>query len=157
MERTFGWESANFGYLANPDTVLWAVANVDNWHWWGFLLVLYLTAMQSVPKDLYEAASLDGAGPWRKFRDITVPGIMPTIFYTLLLSLTASFLVFDYVWLLTEGGPGRASEVLGSYMYKQAFYLYEMGYSSALGLGMTLIAAFFSVAFVIFRRIGGDV
>jgi len=157
FERVFGWEWLNFSYLANPDTVLLAVANVDSWHWWGFLMVLYLTAMQSVPRDLYEAASLDGAGVWRKFRDITVPSIMPTIFYTLLLSLTASFLIFDYIWLLTEGGPGRASEVLGSYMYKQAFYLYEMGYSSALGLGMTLIAAFFSVVFVIIRRIGGDI
>jgi raffinose/stachyose/melibiose transport system permease protein len=157
LAKTFGWEWANFGLLANPKTVLWAIANVDNWHWWGFLVVLYISAMQSVPRDLYEAASLDGAGAWRKFRDVTLPGILPTLFYTMLLSLTASFLIFDYVWLLTEGGPGRASEVLGSYMYKQAFYLYEMGYSSAIALGMTLIAGFFSLLFVVIRRLGGDI
>ncbi len=157
LSRSFGWEWANFGLLANPKTVLWAIANVDNWHWWGFLVVLYISAMQSVPRDLYEAASLDGAGAWRKFRDVTLPGIMPTLFYTLLLSLTASFLIFDYVWLLTEGGPGGASEVLGSYMYKQAFYVYEMGYSSAIALGMTLIAGFFSLLFVVIRRLGGDI
>lgn len=157
LSRTFGWEWANFGLLANPSTVLWAIANVDNWHWWGFLVVLYLSAMQSVPRDLYEAATLDGAGVWRRFRDVTLPGILPTVFYTLLLSLTASFLIFDYVWLLTEGGPGGASEVLGSYMYKQAFYQYQMGYSSAIALGMTLIAGFFSLLFIVIRRLGGDI
>jgi|HigsolmetaGSP11D_1036233.scaffolds.fasta_scaffold03299_3 raffinose/stachyose/melibiose transport system permease protein len=157
LEKYLGWSWANIGYFAHPDTVLYAIANVDNWHWWGFLFVLYLTAMQAVPRDLYDAAKVDGAGPWKQFKDVTLPGIMPTVFYTLLITLSGSFLIFDYVWILTEGGPGRTSEVLGSYMYKQAFYGFEMGYSAAIALGMTLIAAAFSVVFVLVRRFGGEV
>ena len=82
--------------------------------------------MQAVPRELCDAARVDGAGPWREFRHVTVPGIPShALFYTLLISLSGSFLILDYVWILTEGGPARASEVLGSYMYKQAFYGFE--------------------------------
>ncbi len=157
LERHLGWGWANIGFFTDRDLVLWSIANVDNWHWWGFLFVLYLTAMQSVSRDLYDAAKVDGASAWEQFRHVTVPGIRPTLFYTLMITLSGSFLIFDYVWILTEGGPARGSEVLGSYMYKQAFYGFEMGYSAAIALGMTAIAAAFSLVFVAARRWGAEI
>ena len=157
LQQSFGWEWANVGFFSNRSVVLWSIANVDNWNWWGFILILYLSAMQSIPADLYDAAQVDGANGWQEFIHITLPSIRPTFVYTLVLTVTASFLVFDYVWILTEGGPAHHSEVLGSYMYKNAFYKYDFGYSSAIALGMTALAVSFSFIFAILRKLGWDV
>jgi len=157
LERNFGWEWANIAFFSNSDWVLWSIANVDNWHWWGFLLVLYLSAMQSIPPELFDAARVDGANRRQEFLHVILPGIRPTLVYTLVLSMTASFLIFDYVWILTEGGPAHASEVLGSFMYKQAFYRYNVGYASAIALGMTALAAAFSLTFPVLRKRGWDI
>ena len=97
--------------LGNAQTVLPAIAFVDNWPWWGFLMVLFLASMQNIPPDLYESARLDGANRWQEFRDITMPGIRPTFVFMILMTTIWSFLTFDYIWILTQGGPAGASEV----------------------------------------------
>ncbi|MCZ7546448.1 MAG: sugar ABC transporter permease [Anaerolineae bacterium] len=79
-----------------PATALYSVAFIDTWHWWGFLLVLYLAAMQGIDLELYEAARIEGANRWQEFRHVTLPGIKPTLAYTLLLDIIWSFLVFEY-------------------------------------------------------------
>ena len=117
-----GIAGLDVAWLGQPNTALISIAFVDNWHFWGFLMVLFLSAMQSIPPELYEAARIDGATRWQEFRHITIPGIRPTIVFMLLMVSIWSFLVFDYVWILTQGGPAGASEVLGSLVYKEAIH-----------------------------------
>lgn len=144
-------------WLGRSDTALLAVAFVDNWHFWGFLMVLFLTAMQSVPSDLYEAARLDGANAWQQFLHVTLPGIRPTIAFMILMTAIWSFLVFDYVWILTQGGPAGASEVLGTLVYKHAFARFDAGYASAIGLTMSAFAGIVIAIFIALRRRGWEI
>jgi len=110
-----GIPGLDIAYLGNPHTALLSVAFVDNWHYWGFLMVLFLSAIQNVPPDLYDAARVDGANRWQEFRHVTIPGIRPTVVFMLLMTAIWSFLVFDYIWILTQGGP--AGSVVGSAGY----------------------------------------
>ena len=144
-------------YLGKPNTALLSIAFVDNWHFWGFLMVLFLSAMQSIPPELYEAARIDGATRWQEFRHITIPGIRPTIVFMLLMVSIWSFLVFDYVWILTQGGPAGASEVLGTLVYKEAFMKFEAGYASAIGLTMSFLAGVIISVFLYLRRRGWEI
>jgi raffinose/stachyose/melibiose transport system permease protein len=144
-------------YLGQPETALLAIAFVDNWHFWGFLMVLFLAAMQNIPPELYEAARIDGATRWQEFRYITLPGIRPTIVFMLLMVSIWSFLVFDYIWILTQGGPAGASDVLGTLVYKQAFMRFEAGYASAIGLTMSFLAGLIIILFQVLRRRGWEI
>jgi raffinose/stachyose/melibiose transport system permease protein len=144
-------------FLGQSSTALYAIAFVNNWQWWGFLMVLFLAAMQSIPRELYDAARIDGASRWQEFRFVTLPGIMPTLVFMLLMSAIWSFLIFDYVWILTQGGPAGASEVLGTLVYKNAFNRFEAGYASALGLTMSALAGLIIAVFVVLRRRGWEI
>ena len=152
-----GIPGLDIAFLGNPKTVLPAVAFVDNWHWWGFLMVLFLAAMQNIPADLYEAARIDGANRWQEFRNVTIPGIRPTLVFMILMTAIWSFLVFDYIWILTQGGPAGSSEVLGTLVYKEAFNRFEAGYASAIGLSMSFFAGIIISIFVILRRRGWEI
>lgn len=144
-------------FLGDPTTVLPAIAFVDNWHFWGFLMVLFLTSMQSIPADLYEAARLDGASKFQEFRDITIPGIRPTLVFMILMTSIWSFLTFDYIWVLTQGGPAGASEVLSVLVFKAAFTQLEAGYASAIGLSMSVLVGFIICIFLFLRKRGWDI
>lgn len=144
-------------FLGDPSTVLPTIAFVDNWHFWGFLMVLFLTAMQSIPMELYEAARLDGASKWQEFRDITIPGIRPTLVFMILMTSIWSFLTFDYIWVLTQGGPAGASEVLSVLVFKAAFTQLEAGYASAIGLSMSALVGIIIGVFLLLRRRGWDI
>jgi raffinose/stachyose/melibiose transport system permease protein len=144
-------------FLGNPDTVLFSIAFVDNWHFWGFLMVLFLAAMQNIAPDLYDAAKIDGANRRQEFRHVTIPGIRPTLVFLMMMVAIWSFLVFDYVWLLTQGGPAGSSEVLGSYLYKQAFNRFEAGYAAAIGLTMAFFAFLVIGVFGFLRRRGWEI
>lgn len=144
-------------FLGDPDTVLPAIAFVDNWHWWGFLMVLFLAAMQNIPPDLYEAARLDGANRWHEFRDVTIPGIRPTLVFMVLMTSIWSFLTFDYIWILTQGGPAGASEVLAVLVQKHAFLGREAGYASAIGLTMSVFVGIIIGIFIVLRKRGWDI
>ncbi|MDZ4719079.1 MAG: sugar ABC transporter permease [Roseiflexaceae bacterium] len=139
-------------FLGQSSTALYAIAFVNNWQWWGFLMVLFLAAMQNIPHDLYEAARLDGASAWQEFRFVTIPGIMPTLVFMLLMTAIWSFLIFDYVYILTQGGPAGSSEVLGTLLYKNAFNRFEAGYASALGLTMSFFAGVIICIYIALRR-----
>lgn len=143
--------------LGDQHTVLPSIAFVDNWHWWGFLLVLFLAAMQGVPRELYEAARLDGANRWDEFRDVTLPGIRPTFVLMILMTSIWSFLTFDYIWILTQGGPAGSSDVLAVLVYKYAFQSFEAGYASAIGLTMSFFVGIIIAVFLVLRRRGWDI
>lgn len=143
--------------FGKAETALYTVAFVDIWHFWGFLVVLYLAAMSAVDTELYEVARLDGATRFQQFRFITLPSIRPTIVFTLLMILIWSATVFDYVYILTSGKPAHASEVMGTYLYEIAFFRFNAGYAGAIGVVMTLWVAIAVGGFVFLRRRGWDV
>ena len=143
-------------FLGAPDTVLPAIGFVDNWHWWGFLMVLFLASMQNIPSDLYESARLDGASRWQEFRDVTLPGIRPTFVFMILMTTIWSFLTFDYIWILTQGGPAGASEVLAVLVFKEAFRNFNAGYAAAIGLTMSFFVGCVIAVFQVLRRRGWE-
>lgn len=144
-------------FLGRPQTALLAIAFIDNWHYWGFLTILFLTAMQSVSVTLYEAARIDGASRWQQFLNITLPGIRPTLVFMLMMTAIWSFLIFDYVWILTGGGPAGASEVMGTLVYKNAFRRFDAGYAAAQGIAMSAFAGAIVLMFITLRRRGWEI
>lgn len=142
-------------FLGDGRLALPSVAFVNNWQWWGFLLVVFLAAMQGVNPNLYEAARLDGAGPWQEFRHITLPAIRPTLVFLMLMTVIWSFLVFDYVYILTRGGPAGATEVLGTLLYTAAFGSHEAGYAAAIGVVMAAISFIVVCSYLLLRRTRG--
>jgi raffinose/stachyose/melibiose transport system permease protein len=152
-----GIPGLDFAWLGNTKTALYAIAFVDNWHFWGFLMVLFLAAMQNISPDLYDAAKIDGANRWQEFRNVTIPGIRPTLVFMLMMVGIWSFLAFEYIWILTQGGPAGSSEVLSVLVYKQAFNRFEAGYAAALGLSMSFFAGIVIGIFVFLRRAGWEI
>ncbi|TAM67559.1 MAG: sugar ABC transporter permease [Microbacteriaceae bacterium] len=116
---------------------LYAAAAVDMWHYWGFLTVIYLGAMRQTPIDQVEAAIVDGANGWKVFRHVYLPSIRPTLLLMGVMTVIFSFLAFDYVYLLTQGGPAHTSEVMSTYAYAFAFSSFEFGKAAAVGLIMS--------------------
>lgn len=157
LANTLGWDWANIKFFADRNVVLYSIAFVDNWHFWGFLVILYLAAMQAVDVELYESARLEGANRWQEFRYITLPGIRPTLVFTILMITIWSFLVFDYIYQLTQGGPAHASEVLATEVYNAAFARFEVGYAAAIGLSISLICGTVVLGFVYLRRRGWEI
>ena len=94
--------------------------------------MIYLAGLQGVPRHLYEAAEIDGAGAWAKFRAVTFPMVSPTLFFSLITGLIGSFQIFLSTFVMTEGGPNNATLTLVLYLYRQAFLQFRMGYASAL-------------------------
>lgn len=136
--------------LASPATSLYGVLFVDMWHWWGYLTVIYFAALRQVNRSLIEAAIIDGATRIQSFRYILLPSIMPTVLFMTLMTVIWSFRVFDWIFVLTEGGPGFSSEVLGTLAYKTAFQQLSVGQASAYSLCMSLLGL---IAIVIYLRI----
>jgi multiple sugar transport system permease protein len=98
----------------------------------GAPMIIYLAGLQSIPQHLYEAAEIDGAGPWAKFIQLTIPMISPVIFFNAVLGVIGSFQVFTPAFVMTQGGPVNASLFVGLYLYNNAFVYFQMGYASAL-------------------------
>ena len=144
-------------FFGSERLALPAVAFVDNWHWWGFVVLLFLTALQSVDKELYEAAKMDGANRWQQFINVTIPGIRATLVFVVLITIIGSLLVFDYIYIITQGGPAGASEVVGTLMYKEAFARFEAGYAAAMGLGLSFMSGLVIVVFLYMRRRGWEI
>jgi len=134
--------------LTQPPTALYAVASVDLWHWWGFLAVIFFAAFRQVDAAQIEAAVIDGANFFQLMRYVLIPAIRPTITLMMIMTVIWSFLAFDFVYVLTQGGPAYASEVLSTLSYRYAFYNYTMGPAAAVALVISffgLIATFFYV------------
>jgi multiple sugar transport system permease protein len=121
---------------------LWAwiaVIVVTLWTSAGFNMVIYLAGLQGIPREYYDAAACDGATPWQQFRHITLPGLRPATFFLSVYGIIGSFQVFDLIFILTHGGPGDSTEVLGTYAYKTAFDTRERGYGAAIGVVLYLL------------------
>ncbi len=115
--------------------------------WWrvGFNMLIYLAGMQGIGPELYEAARLDGAGAWQRFRFVTVPLVGPSNFFLLILNVIYSFQVFDIIFVMTGGGPQNATSVLVTYAYDQGFVTRDQGYAAAIGMLLLLVMMIFTV------------
>jgi raffinose/stachyose/melibiose transport system permease protein len=152
-----GIKGLDIAFLGNTHTSLISAAFVNNWAWWGFLMVLFVNAIQSVPMDLYDAARVDGANRWQEFIHVTLPGIRPTVVFMLLMTSIWSFLVFGWVYILTKGGPAGSSNVLGVMVFSEAFQKYDAGYAAAIGLTMSFLAGIFVVFYNVLRKRGWEI
>ena len=152
-----GIEGFDIAWLGRSETALMSIAFIDNWHFWGFLMILFLAAMQAIPPVLYDAAKIDGANRWQEFRHVTLPGIRPIVLFMFMMVAIWSFLAFDYIWLLTQGGPAGSSEVIATQLYKNAFLRFEGGYGAAQGVVISIFAGFIIMIFVTLRRRGWDI
>lgn len=132
-------------WLIDPDVVMWSCVALEVWKAAGFNMVIFLAGLQSVPRDLYEACDIDGVGGWQKFYKITFPMIMPSVVINMLLNVISGLKVFDVIFTLTNGGPGRASEVVNITIFKQ-FSLGDYGYGTALNTILFVVLSIISVA-----------
>ncbi|MGX9824660.1 carbohydrate ABC transporter permease [Lactococcus lactis] len=126
-------------WLTDPKTAMIAVIITSVWKDIGFIMVLYLGGLQNISPSLYEAAELDGANMWHSFWNVTLPGLRPTTFFVVMISLINSFQVFDQVNIMTGGGPGNATNVMVQNIYNSAFNFFEMGRASAMSWILFLI------------------
>lgn len=142
-------------FLADVKVVMFSLMFVTLWQGIGYYMMLYLAGLQSVPKDLEEAAHIDGANGFITFIKITLPMLKPYIWFCSLMSLLSAIGVFDVVFAMTDGGPDKASLVIHYYTYQAAFVNLEFGYSSAVGLLTSIITIALSSLIFIYGRKGG--
>jgi len=131
------------GWLTDPNIAMPSIAIMATWKNVGLYVVLFLVGLQSVPPHYYEAADIDGATHWQKFRYITIPAINPTIFMVVILSTIGGFSLFIEPYIMTSGGPLNSTVSAVLYIYKQAFTYYHMGYAAALGFFFAAIIMIF--------------
>jgi len=134
--------------LSRPSMALYGVATVDLWHWWGFLCVIFFAALRQVPQEQIEAARIEGATFLQMMRYVLLPGIKPTIILMMIMTVIWSFLVFDFVYILTQGGPAFSSEVLSTMAYRKAFYDLNVGQAAAISMVISLfglVATYFYI------------
>ncbi len=142
-------------WLSNQHTALWTLMFITMWKGLGYYMMIYLAGLQSIPKDMVEAAMIDGANRWQSIRKVTIPLLKPYVFFCSLISLMAAIRVFDEVFVLTQGGPGNVTLTSSLYIYQQGFQKFNFGYSSALGLVVSVMIAALSVIVFRFNRKGG--
>jgi multiple sugar transport system permease protein len=121
-------------WLADPSYALYSIMAIMAWIGVGYNLIIYIAGLQSIPKDLYEAAEIDGASSFRQFLSITLPMISPTTFFLLVTGIIGSFKAFDIIAVLTHGGPANSTSVMVYYLYDTAFTKLKTGYSSAIAV-----------------------
>jgi len=133
-------------WLTSTDWAMPAVIIMAVWKSLGYNMVIYLAGLQGISPTLYEAAALDGAGGWARFRDITLPLLGPTTFFILVISVINSFQVFDLTFILTQGGPGIATTTIVMYIYDQGFRYFQMGYAAAIAWVLFIIIFLITLA-----------
>ncbi|WP_341996399.1 sugar ABC transporter permease [Microbacterium sp. LWH7-1.2] len=138
------------GWIGNPALVLPAMILLAIWQF-GATMVIFLAGLKQIPKELYEAAEMDGAGPWHRFRAVTLPMLSPVIFFNLLLGLIGAFQVFSSAYIISNGtgGPAGMTNFITLYLYKRGFSDGQMGYAAAIAWVLLIVVAV--IAFILFR------
>jgi multiple sugar transport system permease protein len=144
-------------FLGDPRFALLTITVVSVWFLMGFYMLIFLGGLQDIPREYYEAAKIDGAGPVARFRHITLPLLRPTSFFVLLVSLVAAVAgtqAFDLVYVMTKGGPANSTALLINYIYQQAFQFGAFGYASAMAALLVISLMVVTVAFFLITRGG---
>ena len=154
--EAIGLESLTRGWLGDPSTALLAVLAAAIWGAFGFVTVLLFAGLQNVDMSLVEAASIDGANWFQRARYVVIPQIAPVITLVTAITLIGGFAVIDFIIVMTQGGPGNASEVLGSYAFENGFERNRGGYGAALSMLITVLSLLAAFSFVAFRERGRE-
>lgn len=142
--------------LAQTGTSLYGVALTDMWHWWGFLAVVFFSAMRQVDLHLIEAGLVEGATTAQIFRYILIPAIRPTLVLMLIMTVIWSFVAFEFVYVMTQGGPAFSSELLSTLAYRQAFFELNVGQAAAASLVIGALGLVATVVYVWIQNRDGD-
>jgi multiple sugar transport system permease protein len=136
--QTFGIEKTT-GWLASPDTALSSIMIMNIWAAIGYYTIIFLAGLQSIPEQLYESASIDGASSTKKFFNITLPLIRPTLFFVIAINTIRSFQIFSEIFTMTQGEPLNSTQTIVHYLYIKGFRQFEMGYASAMAYVLVVI------------------
>jgi ABC-type sugar transport system permease subunit len=150
--ESVGLESLTKAWLGDPDTALLAVMAVAIWATIGFVVVVLLAGLQNLDMSQIDAAKIDGANWRQRAWYVILPGIAPVLTMVTAVTLIGAFSVFDIVFIMTQGGPGIASELLGTYTYNQAFEQNRAGYGAALSMIMTVLSLVSAILFIRLRE-----
>ena len=126
-------------WLLDPSTALPAIMAMDVWSASGYYMIVFLAGLEAIPRDLYEAARIDGASAWTRFTHITLPMLRPTLLFVLVVNTVRSLQIFAEVFVMTRGGPLHSTTTVVYYLYEQAFYRFDLGYASAVAYLLFLI------------------
>lgn len=129
---------ASIDWLGRPDIAIFSIAFVIIWQYIGYSMMIYMAGLQSIPQDIYESASIDGAGARQKFFRITLPLLMPAITVNTVLSVIGNLKQFEHIWVMTQGGPANSTQVFGSLIYQFAFKTSQPGYGTAMAMVLSL-------------------
>jgi len=143
---------AGIDWLGRPDTAIYAIAFVIIWQYTGYSMMIYMAGLQGIPSDIYESASIDGAGARQKFFRITLPLLVPAITVNTVLSVIGNMKQFEHIWVMTQGGPANSTQVFGSLIYQFAFKTSQPGYGTAMAI---ILSAFILIVTVVQIRVLG--
>ena len=145
---------ADIAWLANPRLAFSVCVMADVWGWTPFLAMVLIGGLTAIPRETTEAARVDGASGWRTLRDVILPQLAPTLGVAIILKAVFSLKTFDQIYMLTNGGPGAATQTLAHYAYFNGFKYYDMGYASAVAwlMALPMLALTFAYARFVFRR-----
>ncbi|WP_406399670.1 sugar ABC transporter permease [Streptomyces sp. NBC_00879] len=132
-------------FLGDESLVLPSIAATSAWKGFGYTMLILLAGLQSIPREVTEAATVDGASAWQRFRFVTLPMLRPVLFFVLVIEAIQAFQVFDAMYVMTAGGPVRASYSLVYFLYDSGFKYFDFGYASAVGLMLFLVVLLFSL------------
>lgn len=132
-------------WTQSRDFAIWSLIIVNVWRHAGYYMIMYIAGLQNIPKDLYEAATVDGANAWQKFRKITLPMLTPTTFFVSIMLTITCFKVFDIVVLMTEGGPGRATQMLVTHIYELSFTQIKYGVASSVAMVLFVLVLLITI------------
>lgn len=150
--RGVGLESLAQNWVGDPNLALFALATAANWAGYGFCMVLFLSGLNAIDPSLYDAAEMDGAGGWQRFRHVTWPGLANSTNVVVLIVFINTVRVFDIVYIMTAGGPNGATEVLGTKIYRETFQNLDIGYGSAIAMLMVFVILVCTVVYLRLRE-----
>ncbi|NQX17198.1 carbohydrate ABC transporter permease [Rathayibacter sp. VKM Ac-2857] len=141
------------GWLTSSEWAMPAVVIISTWRDMGYYMILFLAGLQTVPRELHEAARVDGASVWQRFVNVTIPCLRPTTFFVTVMLTINSFKIFDLILVMTQGGPGQATLVLSQFIYQKGFQENQFGYASAVSVVLFLLCILVTLAqFFLNRR-----
>ena len=150
--KQIGVNTESLTWTASPALAMLSVIAVDVWQWTPFVFLVLLAGLQAIPQEPYEAALIDGSTRWQTFRHVTLPLLKPAILIVLLLRTMDLLRVFDQIFILTEGGPGFATETISLYIYRTAFRFFDFGYAAAMSFVLLALTNVISVVYIRFLK-----
>ena len=143
--RAVGLGALAHNWLGDPGSALWSICVIVVWQFAGYTMVIYLAGLQGVPEEQLEAAALDGASAIQRFWYVTRPLLAPALTVNLVLSLIRGFMIFDQIWVTTQGGPARSTDSLSTLIFRNGFQNGELGYAAAIAVALAVLVAAFAL------------